>query len=100
MVQNTERSFRVIWADKAALIVILFFLSLLALCWSLAFLTIGRLGTNHLWNYMGVRGIELAVLPPVLILVLARIVVFLSGGLTLALQFSRSPSPHSEWTRT
>ena len=88
MVQNTGKEFEIIWADKAALAAILFFLSVLALCWSLAFLTVGRLGTNHLWHYMGAQGIELAVLIPVLILVVARIVIFLSGGSTLAPQRS------------
>src|SRR5581483_3576375 len=40
MVQNYGKKFEIIRADKATLVAIVFFLSLLALCWSLAFLTI------------------------------------------------------------
>jgi hypothetical protein len=88
MMQNTGKKFEIIWADKAALIAILFFLSLLALCWSLAFLAIGGLGTKHLWNYMGAQGVALAILIPVLILVFARTVDFLSDSPT---PISQSP---------
>jgi len=77
MVQNYGKKFEIIRADKATLVAIVFFLSLLALCWSLAFLTIGGLGTKHLWNYMGAQGVALAILIPALILIFARAVNFL-----------------------
>jgi hypothetical protein len=85
MAQNTEENSGFIWADKAALIVACAFLSLLAFCWSLAFLTIGSLGTKHLLKYMGVQGIELSMLIAGLVLVVTRGVDFVMGGPTYRL---------------
>ena len=85
MAQNTEEHSGFIWGDKAALIVACAFLSLLAFCWSVAFLTIGSLGTKHLWKYMGIQGIELSMLIAVLVLVATRGVDFVMGGPTYRL---------------
>lgn len=59
--------------------------SLLALCWSLAFLIIGSLGAEHLWKYMGVQSIELSMLVAGLILIVLRGVDFVMGGPTYRL---------------
>jgi hypothetical protein len=85
MAQNTREHSGFIWADKAVLIVACAFLSLLAFCWSVAFLTIGSLGAEHLWKYMGVQGIELSMLIAGLVFVVARGVDFVMGGPTYRL---------------
>ena len=69
-------------ADKVVLFATSAFWALLALCWSLAFLAIGSLGAKHLWNYMGVQGIELSLLVAVMALVVIRGVDFVVGGST------------------
>jgi hypothetical protein len=46
---------------------------------------IGRQGAEHLWKYLGVRGIELSLLAAGLILVVIRGVDFASGGPTYRL---------------
>jgi hypothetical protein len=79
VIQNPETQFRIIWADKAMSLAILVFLSLLALCWSIAFLVIGSLGARHLWSYMGVQGVMLAVLVPASVLLLVRLLTSLPG---------------------
>jgi len=76
---RTGKKFQIIWADKATSVAILFFLSLLALCWSIAFLTVGSLGARHLWSYMGVQGVVLVVVVPASVLLLARALTSLSS---------------------
>jgi len=72
-------------ADKVVLFATAAFLALLALCWSIAFLAIGNLGAKHLWNYMGVQGIELSLSVAVLVLIVIRGVDFVAGGSTYRL---------------
>ena len=73
------------WADKAVLFAVCVLWSLLALCWSLAFLIIGSLGAKHLWKYMGVQSIELSMLFAGLVLIVLRGVDFVMGGPTYRL---------------
>jgi len=82
MAHNTQEYSGFIWADKVVLITACAFLSLLAFCWSLAFLAIGSLGAKHLWRYMGVQGIELIMLIASMVLVVIRGVDFVMGGPT------------------
>ena len=85
MTQNTQEHSGFLWADKAVLFVVCAVLFLLAFFWSLAFLAIGSLGAEHLWNYMGVQGIELSMLIAGLVLVVIRGVDFVMGGPTYRL---------------
>jgi hypothetical protein len=82
MAQNIQKHSGFIRADRVVLIAVCAFLSLLAFCWSLAFLAIGSLGAMHLWKYMGVQGIELSLLVAALVLVVIRGVDFVMGGPT------------------
>jgi hypothetical protein len=83
--QNTRGHSGFIWADKAVLFAAGILLSLLALCWSLAFLIIGSLGAKHLWKYMGVQSIELSMLIVGSVLIMIRGVDFVMGGPTYRL---------------
>ena len=74
-----------IWADKVALFTAGGLLSLLAFCWSIAFMAIGSQGAEHLWDYLGVPGIELSLLIAGLFLVVTRGIDFASGGPTYQL---------------
>jgi hypothetical protein len=85
MAQNTQEHSGFIWADRVVLIVACAFLALLAFCWSLAFLTIGSLGAEHLWKYMGVQGVELSMFIAGLVFVVTRSVDFVIGGPTYRL---------------
>ena len=98
--RNSEKNSGFIWADKAVLIAVYAFLSLLAFCWSLAFLAIGSLGAMHLWKYFGVQGIELTILVAGLILAVIRGVDFAMGGPTYRLFVAGKCYLHSaaaEW---
>ena len=83
--QNTRAHSGFIWADRVVLFAAGVLLSLLALCWSLAFLIIGSLGAKHLWKYMGVQSIALSLLIAGLVLVVLRGVDFVMGGPTYRL---------------
>jgi hypothetical protein len=83
--EERSRPSTFIWADKAALLVACAFLSLLAFCWSLAFLALGSLGARHLWGYMGVRGFELGLLVAGSAWVVMRSADLMTGGSTYQL---------------
>jgi hypothetical protein len=83
--QNNRKRSGFIWADKAVLFAACILWSLLALCWSLAFLIVGSLGAKHLWKYMGVQSIELSMLIAGLVLIVLRGVDFVMGGPTYRL---------------
>jgi len=83
--EKRSRPPRFIWADKAALLAACTFLSLLAFCWSLAFLAVGSLGARHLWGYMGVRGFDLGLLAAGSAWVVMRSADLMTGGSTYRL---------------
>jgi len=80
--QDTREQSGFIWADKVVLFAAGVLLSLLALCWSLAFIIIGSLGARHLWKYMGVQSIALSLLFAALVLIVLRGIDFVMGGQT------------------
>src|ERR1039458_2306570 len=83
--EERSRPSRFIWADRAALFVACAFLSLLAFCWSLAFLAVGSLGVRHLWGYLGIRGFELGLLVTGSAWVVMRSADLMTGGSTYRL---------------
>ena len=84
-IQECLRLVRFIWADKAALVVGTL-ISLFQLClWSLAFLVVGNLGAKHLWEHLGILGIELAILTVGSVWFAMRIADFLVRGSTYRL---------------
>jgi hypothetical protein len=83
--QNAREHSGFIWADKAVLFTACVLLSLLTLCWSIAFLIIGSLGAGHLWKYMGVQSIGLCMLIIGLVLIVLRGFDFVMGGPTYRL---------------
>lgn len=83
--RNARQHSGFIWADKVVLFAVGVLLSLLALCWLLAFLTIGSLGAEHLWRYMGVQSIEMSLLVGGSLFVMMRGIDFAIGGPTFRL---------------
>jgi hypothetical protein len=89
-IQECLRLTRFIWADKAALLVGFLFSSVLLYFWSLAFLVVGNLGAKHLWENIGIPGIELGILTVGSAWFAMRVTDFLAGGATYRLFDHRS----------
>ena len=85
MIQNIRErlpSTELIWADKIALLFGILVSSLLLFLWSLAFLVVGNLGAEHLWDHFGILGVELGALTVGSVWIMMRAADFLGSGLT------------------